>query len=351
MAGLAFNNIGNGFELSINENEKLAIVGASGSGKSRVLRIAAGIERMNSGDIELGGASIAKVPAKKRDVALVSPDAPMKATLTAYKAMAADAKRLGRGDIDRRVRDAAEKLGISSVLERKLKDISEGERRLVALGRAISAAPKAYLLDDVCAGMDAALRARVMNIIRALDGVVVYATCSISDALMLGGRIAVMENGKAVQIAEGREVAGKPANTAAAQVCGVNLVSAKLTPRDSRMYAVIGDISLRVPDLTVKKLKSDIYIGKEIVLGIRPETVSADEEFVTENFGTAFEAAVESAVFMGSHTDVTLNASGTGIHAYLCPKADYETGSTIKVAADPAGLLMFDASTGENILF
>lgn len=353
MAEMAFRNIGNGFELTVEGGEILALVGASGSGKSRALRMAAGVEKVTSGDIALDGATISGLSPKKRDVSLVSPDAPMKASLTVYKAMALDAKRLGKGDVDGRVRAAAEKLGVSPILDRKLRDVSESERRLAALGRAIAAEPKAYLLDDVCAGMDAGLKARVMGVIRGLKGIVLYATCSMDDALLLGGRVAVVDGGRVVQTAPGYETVEKPGCTAAAKACGVNLVTAKLTPRDSRMYAVIGDTSLRVPDLAVKKLKSDIYIGKDVILGLRPDAISADEEFIAENFGTVFTATVEESVFLGGSARLGLRLAGADsvICAALPTGAPISVGTELKVAADPARLLMFDAATGENILF
>lgn len=344
--------------LDVGSNELVMLTGVSGCGKTAVLRAVAGMDKLSGGDVLIDGLSVAKLAAKKRKVVMTAQFADLSPRMTVYKCMAADVKRLG-GNVDSVVRATADKLGISDVLGRKLKEISAGQLRLALLGRVIACDADVYLLDEPFAGLNAALKDELRAVISELasgrNAAVIYATSDQNEVMAMNCRVAAMADGSICQDALASEIYANPANVNAAKVIGapaMNIIKAKLTPRDGRMFVVAGETALRVPDLTVKKLKSDIYIGKEVYVGIRPENISDDPEFTAENFGTAMDAVVEKTVYTGSGECLRLKVAGIPEGLTACISGtNAVSGACIKVAADPAKLYLFDAATGENILF
>ena len=172
----------------------------------------------------------------------------------------------------------------------------------------------------------------------------------------MGTRIVVMKDGVIQQVDTPQNLFDHPANKFVATFIGtpqMNIIRAKLTPREGKMYAVFGENAVRIPDLTVKRLKSDIYIGKDVYLGIRPENLSDEAEFVAENSLYSFEAKVDMTELMGSVTYLYFNVNGVegNLVASVDPRTKTQAGQTLRVAMDPARLHLFDAETEEKILF
>lgn len=340
------------FTLDVNDGEIVVLVGPSGCGKSSVLRMAAGLEKASGGEITIGGENVTSVSAKKRGAALLEQASAMKLRMNVNKYMSADVRALP--DASSRVRRAAALVEIEDLMDRRLLELSGSERNRAALGRIIASDAKVLLLDEPFAGIDAALKARIISGLRRLGVTMICATSDVGDALALADRIVVMHDGAPQQIGAPVEVCAKPANRYVAGICGepaMNIINAHLTPRDSKMYATFGDISLRIPDLTVKKLKSDIYIGKDICLGVRPANISDDPDFVAENQTCAFEAVVETVIPTGAGKLLCASAGGIAITACASPLSRAVEGDTVKLALDSAQIYMFDAKTGDNILF
>ena len=350
------------FNLEVDDQELIVLVGPSGCGKSTTLRMVAGLESITSGELYIDGELMNKVAPKKRDIAMVFQNYALYPHMNVYKNMSFGLKlrRVPKSEIDKRVHEAAEILGISDLLKRKPGELSGGQRQRVALGRAIVREPKVFLMDEPLSNLDAKLRvqmrAEITKLHKRLKTTFMYVTHDQTEAMTMGTRIVVMNDGVVQQVDTPQNLFDRPANLFVATFIGtpqMNTVKARLTPRDGKMYAVFGENALRIPDLTVKKLKSDIYIGKDIYLGVRPENLNDDAEFVAENPGCAFEADVEMTELMGSETYLYLSVNGVegNMVARVDPRSRTAAGQRVKIAADPARLYMFDAKTGENILF
>ena len=350
------------FNLEIADEEFIVLVGPSGCGKSTTLRMVAGLEAITSGELYIDGQLMNKVPPKKRDIAMVFQSYALYPHMNVYKNMSFGLKlrRVPKSDIDRRVHEAAAILGIEDLLKRKPGALSGGQRQRVALGRAIVREPKVFLMDEPLSNLDAKLRVQMRTEItklhRRLKTTFIYVTHDQTEAMTMGTRIVVMKDGVIQQVDTPQNLFDHPANKFVATFIGtpqMNIIRAKLTPREGKMYAVFGENAVRIPDLTVKRLKSDIYIGKDVYLGIRPENLSDEAEFVAENSLYSFEAKVDMTELMGSVTYLYFNVNGVegNLVASVDPRTRTQAGQTLRVAMDPARLHLFDAETEENILF
>ena len=350
------------FNLEIADEEFIVLVGPSGCGKSTTLRMVAGLEAITSGELYIDGQLMNKVPPKKRDIAMVFQSYALYPHMNVYKNMSFGLKlrRVPKSDIDRRVHEAAAILGIEDLLKRKPGALSGGQRQRVALGRAIVREPKVFLMDEPLSNLDAKLRVQMRTEItklhRRLKTTFIYVTHDQTEAMTMGTRIVVMKDGVIQQVDTPQNLFDHPANKFVATFIGtpqMNIIRAKLTPREGKMYAVFGENAVRIPDLTVKRLKSDIYIGKDVYLGIRPENLSDEAEFVAENSLYSFEAKVDMTELMGSVTYLYFNVNGVegNLVASVDPHTRTQAGQTLRVAMDPARLHLFDAETEENILF
>ena len=350
------------FNLEIADEEFIVLVGPSGCGKSTTLRMVAGLEAITSGELYIDGQLMNKVPPKKRDIAMVFQSYALYPHMNVYKNMSFGLKlrRVPKSDIDRRVHEAAALLGIEDLLKRKPGALSGGQRQRVALGRAIVREPKVFLMDEPLSNLDAKLRVQMRTEItklhRRLKTTFIYVTHDQTEAMTMGTRIVVMKDGVIQQVDTPQNLFDHPANKFVATFIGtpqMNIIRAKLTPREGKMYAVFGENAVRIPDLTVKRLKSDIYIGKDVYLGIRPENLSDEAEFVAENSLYSFEAKVDMTELMGSVTYLYFNVNGVegNLVASVDPRTRTQAGQTLRVAMDPARLHLFDAETEENILF
>ena len=350
------------FNLEIADEEFIVLVGPSGCGKSTTLRMVAGLEAITSGELYIDGQLMNKVPPKKRDIAMVFQSYALYPHMNVYKNMSFGLKlrRVPKSDIDRRVHEAAAILGIEDLLKRKPGALSGGQRQRVALGRAIVREPKVFLMDEPLSNLDAKLRVQMRTEItklhRRLKTTFIYVTHDQTEAMTMGTRIVVMKDGVIQQVDTPQNLFDHPANKFVATFIGtpqMNIIRAKLTPREGKMYAVFGENAVRIPDLTVKRLKSDIYIGKDVYLGIRPENLSDEAEFVAENSLYSFEAKVDMTELMGSVTYLYFNVNGVegNLVASVDPRTKTQAGQTLRVAMDPARLHLFDAETEEKILF
>ncbi len=359
MAKLSVKNINTAWLKDITiefaSGELTVITGAADCGMSALLRAAAGTEKVASGEIYFGDQNVTKIAAKKRSAVITAREFDLSPRMTVLKCMMADAKRLGAKDAEDRARKAAGKLGIEGILNSKLCDISAAQLKLAVIGRAAACDAGVYLFDEPFAGLDAETAEKVCGIISNIanekNAAVVAAVADAEKAVSVGARTIVMANGKVLQDGAAGDICVSPANAAVAAM-NMNIIRAKLTPRDGRMFVVSGETALRVPDLTVKKLKSDIYIGKEVFVGIRPVNISADAEFVAENPGSCLDAVVAGVVNTAAGCVLKLKVNGIGdtVKAFVadCRAA---AGDEIKVAVEANKLYLFDAATGENILF
>src|SRR5687768_8211612 len=270
----------NDLTIQIHDKEFLVLVGPSGCGKSTGLRLIAGLEEITAGDIYIGDRRVNDVAPKDRDIAMVFQSYALYPHMTVYDNLAFGLKlrRTPKAEIDRRVKEAAEILGLQNLLARKPKQLSGGQRQRVALGRAIVREPQVFLMDEPLSNLDAKLRvqtrAELIKLHQRLQTTVIYVTHDQVEAMTMGSRIAVMRDGILQQLETPQTLYDKPANMFVAGFIGspaMNFFDGKCTGTPDAMYIDGGTFKLRVPPDKAEKLVR--YIGKDIVFGIRPEDI------------------------------------------------------------------------------
>ncbi len=270
-----------GVDLQIKDKEFMVLLGPSGCGKSTTLRMLAGLEDPTAGDIFVGDKKVVNVPAKDRDVAMVFQNYALYPHMNVYGnlSFALKLRRYSRAEIDKRVNEAAQILGIKHLLDRKPKEISGGERQRVAVGRAIVRKPQAFLFDEPLSNLDAKLRVQMRTEIKKLHikikATMIYVTHDQTEAMTLGDKVAIMKDGKLLQVDTPLDVYDKPANKFVAGFIGsppMNFMEGSLKASEGALYFCEPEgFQLRIPEQNKEKLEP--YVDKKIILGIRPENL------------------------------------------------------------------------------
>ena len=271
------------FNLEIADQEFIIFVGPSGCGKSTTLRMIAGLEEISSGELWIGDKLVNDVEPKDRDIAMVFQNYALYPHMTVYDNMAFGLKlrKVPKADIDKAVHEAAKILDIEHLLDRKPKALSGGQRQRVAMGRAIVRSPKVFLMDEPLSNLDAKLRTQMRMEIKKLyehsDATFVYVTHDQTEAMTLGTKIVVLNNGKIQQIAAPRELYNNPANLFVAQFIGtpqMNVWKAKVVQQKRDVYLGIAGLgSYKLSEKNAELLRRRGYFDKEIYVGIRPEDI------------------------------------------------------------------------------
>jgi len=302
----------------VEDKEFVVLVGPSGCGKSTTLRMIAGLEEVTSGDIYIDGICVNDMPPKDRDIAMVFQNYALYPHMTVYKNMAFGLmlRRYPKKEIDRRVRDAAEILGITELLDRRPKALSGGQRQRVAVGRAIVRQPKVFLFDEPLSNLDARLRvqmrAEISKLHRRLQSTMIYVTHDQTEAMTMGDRIVLMSDGDIQQIAPPLELYHHPANRFVAEFIGsppMNILDGRIVEDKGNLFFVgaAGDVRLLVPPARSARLAS--RAGKTVAMGIRPEHL-LENDLQRETPGRSIKALVDMAEPMGSETNLYLNLEG-----------------------------------------
>ncbi|MEN6384539.1 MAG: sn-glycerol-3-phosphate ABC transporter ATP-binding protein UgpC [Phycisphaerales bacterium] len=267
--------------LTIADNEFMVIVGPSGCGKTTTLRMIAGLEEISEGTISIGDKVVNDIVPKDRDIAMVFQNYALYPHMTVFDNMAFGLKlrKYSKADIKTRVMNAAKLLGLEQYLDRKPKALSGGQRQRVALGRAIVRNPKAFLFDEPLSNLDAKLRVTTRVELKALhhrlQTTSVYVTHDQAEAMTLGDRICVMYNGDIQQVASPMEVYDKPVNRFVAGFLGtppMNFLNGTIIFKEGKLYFGMLHEHIELPQNLKAKIGS--YVGKEMILGIRPESIS-----------------------------------------------------------------------------
>ena len=277
--------------LGIENKEFMVFLGPSGCGKSTTLRMIAGLEEATSGDVFIGNKRVNDEPPKDRNIAMVFQNYALYPHMDVYNNMAFGLKlrKYPKSEIDKRVRDAADILGLSKLLNRKPKELSGGQRQRVAVGRAIVRKPLVFLFDEPLSNLDAKMRVQMRTEINRLhirlQSTMIYVTHDQTEAMTLGNRIVVMNEGRINQIGTPANIYGKPVNKFVAGFIGsppMNFVEGKLIKRYSKFYFIEtdGKIKVKIVDEMMPALKS--YVDKEIIFGIRSEDIY-DKLFISES--------------------------------------------------------------------
>jgi multiple sugar transport system ATP-binding protein len=350
-------NAVNDVNIDVQDKEFLVLVGPSGCGKSTTLRLIAGLEEISSGEIQIGDRIVNDVPPKDRDIAMVFQSYALYPHMSVYDNLAFGLKlrKTPKRDIDQRVRQAAETLGISNLLARKPKQLSGGQRQRVALGRAIVREPKVFLMDEPLSNLDAKLRVQtrseLIKLHQRLQTTVVYVTHDQTEAMTMGTRIAVMKDGILQQLAAPQEVYDHPSNVFVAGFIGspaMNFMDAQVQSQGDTLYVDTGAFKMAVPSGKASALRA--HSGKDVIVGIRPEDIY-DRNFLptghaapTAGIDTA-NVNIEVVEHMGSELYVYFDAGRFPFVARLDPRTEVVAGRKMDVIFDSSKMHIFDRTT------
>jgi multiple sugar transport system ATP-binding protein len=344
------------FTLEVADGRFAVIVGPSGCGKTTILRIIAGLERADSGDVYIGDARVNDVSPKARDVAMVFQNYALYPHMTVYQNMAFALKmrRIGRAGMDLRVREVAALLGVEQLLGRKPAALSGGQRQRVALGAAMVRSPAVFLFDEPLSNLDPAMRltmrAELRTLRQRLQAAAVYVTHDQAEAMILGDRICVVREGRIQQVDAPLEVYERPANRFVAGFFGtppMNFFPGRLEFTEAGAHVLIAPDAVRLP-ARLSGILGDCG-GRDLVLGVRPENLSLSP------FSAAPDSSISAAVTAlephGARTDVHFAASaGRKFTASLDPHIPLKPGETVKVYVDPGGIYLFESGpVGKNL--
>ncbi len=356
------------FNLEIKDKEFIILVGPSGCGKSTTLRMVAGLEEISDGEILIGDRVVNDVAPKDRDIAMVFQNYALYPHMTVFDNMAFGLKlrKTPKDEIKRLVEEAARILDISHPLERKPKGLTGGQRQRVALGRAIVREPKVFLLDEPLSNLDAKLRAQMRTEISKLHlklgTTFIYVTHDQTEAMTMGTRIVVMKDGLIQQVDTPQNLYLYPGNLFVAGFIGspqMNFIEAKLLKEGDDFFVEFGteDTKTRAGvkykiKLPASKNKDNVleeYVGKDLIMGIRPEDVHNEEELIAQFPDGIVEANVEVTELMGAETYLYMNCEEQSINARVSPTNTAKPGDRIKITLGPSKIHLFDKDTEKTI--
>ena len=356
------------FNLEIKDKEFIILVGPSGCGKSTTLRMVAGLEEISEGEILIGDRVVNDVAPKDRDIAMVFQNYALYPHMTVFDNMAFGLKlrKTPKDEIKRRVEEAARILDISHLLERKPKALSGGQRQRVALGRAIVREPKVFLLDEPLSNLDAKLRAQMRTEISKLHlklgTTFIYVTHDQTEAMTMGTRIVVMKDGLIQQVDTPQNLYLYPGNLFVAGFIGspqMNFIEAKLLKEGDDFLVEFGTedtktragvkYKIKLPASKNKDGVLDEYVGKEVIMGIRPEDVHNEDDLIAQFPDGIVEANVEVTELMGAETYLYMNCEEQTINARVSPTNTARPGDRIKITLEPEKIHLFDKDTEKTI--
>jgi ABC-type sugar transport system ATPase subunit len=315
-----------GIDLDVDAGECLVLLGPSGCGKTTLLRLVAGLEHLDSGAIWIGDRRVDKLEPAARDVAMVFQNYALYPHLTVFDNIAFPlrTRRVASDEIERRVGEAAARVGLADLFARRPAQLSGGQQQRVALARAIVRNPTVYLMDEPLSNLDAQLRLQtrteLKKLHRELGTTMIYVTHDQGEAMTLGSRVAIMRRGAIVQAGSPLELYRTPVNTFVATFLGS-------------------------PPMNLLNHAEETTSGAGVTIGVRPEHVE-----VASSPGTGWDCARVSVVEpMGSETLVTLDYRGQRLVARVPGDRQFEPGQSAGVRLPPDRVLMFDASSGERI--
>ncbi|MBU1863761.1 MAG: sn-glycerol-3-phosphate ABC transporter ATP-binding protein UgpC [Candidatus Omnitrophica bacterium] len=350
---VAVNNI----NLEIRDKEFVVLVGPSGCGKSTTLRMIAGLEEITKGEIYIGDTLINHIAAKNRDIAMVFQNYALYPHMNVYDNLAFGLKlrKYPKKEIDRRVREAADILGIKALLNRKPKALSGGQRQRVAVGRAIVRKPKVFLFDEPLSNLDAKLRVQMRYEIQKLHtnlkATMIYVTHDQVEAMTMGDRIVVMKDGIIHQVSEPLELYARPINKYVASFIGsppMNFIDGTVIKSDGNYYFQEKTFNVKILPSVYEKIAQ--YESKKVILGIRPEDIYdklfaqyASDEFVVK-------ARVEVVEPMGAEVYLTLTTGKSQFVARVSARDTVSVNQDLDLVFDMAKIHLFNVDTQETIV-
>ena len=347
------------FDLEVKDGEFLVFVGPSGCGKTTTLRMIAGLEEITEGELFIGDQLVNDVAPKDRKIAMVFQNYALYPHMSVFENMAFGLKlnKTPKEEINRRVEEAARILDITHLLDRKPKALSGGQKQRVALGRAIVRHPKVFLLDEPLSNLDAKLRATMRTELTKLhqrvETTFVYVTHDQVEAMTMATRIVVMKDGLIQQVDTPQNLYDKPCNIFVAGFIGtpqMNFITGTLNKKADGVWFNFEDVAVKLPDEKANAPELADYIGKEVVVGLRPEAISDDAKAVEANPDTSFNVKVDVTELMGAEIYLYLNIGETNLISRVSSRSQSRAGQNIGVNFDMSRLHIFDKDTERCII-
>ena len=352
------------FDLQIKDKEFIVFVGPSGCGKSTTLRMIAGLEDITEGELYIDETLVNDIAPKDRDIAMVFQNYALYPHMTVYDNMAFGLKlrKYSKEDIDKRVQEAAEILGLKEFLDRKPADLSGGQRQRVAMGRAIVRDAKVFLMDEPLSNLDAKLRvsmrAEIAKIHRRIGATTIYVTHDQTEAMTLADRIVIMSAtknpagtgtiGRVEQIGSPQEVYRNPVNKFVAGFIGspaMNFITVTLEGNE----IVADGLRLTVPEGTLKVLREKGYDGKKLIFGIRPEDINTEPAFLETFPDSVVHATISVSELLGSESHLYCQVGDSEFIARVDARDYSETGEGIDLGFDLNKAHFFDFETEKTV--
>jgi multiple sugar transport system ATP-binding protein len=339
--------------LTVEHGEFMVFLGPSGCGKTTTLRMIAGLESISGGRLAIDGRVVNQVPAKDRDIAMVFQSYALYPHMSVADNLAFGLRRrsVEKPEIARRVREVAEALRLTELLHRKPHALSGGQRQRVALGRAIVRDPKVFLFDEPLSNLDAALRTstrqEIAKLHRRLGATMIYVTHDQVEAMTLGDRICVMQDGRVAQIGAPLEVYRRPANVFVARFLGappMNIVPARAALTDGSAEVSFGGGAVAAAGYAAEAVGTGS--GGRLLVGIRPEEIAVGAPAPGRP-----QAVVQAVELLGAETILTAALAETGEEIALRSPRDVTVapGERIGLEPSPRAVHLFDPETGEAL--
>jgi multiple sugar transport system ATP-binding protein len=339
-----------GVDLVVDDGEFVVLVGPSGSGKSTTLRIIAGLESLSGGRLAIGDRVVNDVPPNERDIAMVFQTYALYPHMSVRENMAFALKlrRLPAAEIDTRVRQAAEILGITGVLDRRPKQLSGGQRQRVAIGRAIVRQPRVFLFDEPLSNLDAKLRVQmrreIARIRRELKATVIYVTHDQVEAMTMGDRIVVMNEGRVEQIGTPLSLYNHPQTLFVATFIGspaMNLIEGCVVLDGRPRFVAGNDETISIPLTAEQSARLGGGSSRQLVAGIRPEDLRPLLAVAGGELGR-FDTQVDTAEPLGNEVLLHVRTRTQDLTARTEPRILPHSGDRLALAVDPSRVHYFD---------
>ncbi len=345
----------NDLNIQIEDKEFLVLVGPSGCGKTTALRCLAGLEEVTDGQVLIGNKVVNDIPPKDRDIAMVFQSYALYPHMTVYDNMAFGLKlrKVPKAEIQKRVEEAAGTLGIDHLLKRRPRELSGGQRQRVALGRAIVREPKVFLFDEPLSNLDAKLRVQTRSEISKLhlrlQTTFIYVTHDQTEAMTMATRIAVMNKGVLQQLDSPQNLYDHPSNLFVAGFIGspaMNFFPCHMRKDGNNLFVDSGEFAVKVPEAIASTLNS--YVGKEMIMGVRPEDVHNPEFSPSGINAEPIDAKVDVTELMGNEILLHMISGDTNFVARVDPRTRFSIGEKVKLVINMDNLHLFDPSANKE---
>lgn len=344
------------FNLDIKDGEFIVFVGPSGCGKSTTLRMIAGLEDISEGEFYIGDQIMNDVEPKDRDIAMVFQNYALYPHMTVFDNMAFGLKlrKYPKDEIQKRVEEAAEILGLKDFLKRKPAALSGGQRQRVALGRAIVRDAPVFLMDEPLSNLDAKLRvsmrAEIAKLHHRLKTTTIYVTHDQTEAMTMADRIVIMNAGVIQQVGTPKEVYNAPNNVFVAGFIGSPAMNFfTVDYKDGYVQGENGKLKMKVPEGKAKILNDKGYNGKTLILGIRPEDIHAETLALEATPDSVIESEVVVAELLGAETMLYTKVGEKEFVSRVDAYTDYSAGDHATLAFNLNKAHFFDKDTEEVI--